>query len=152
MAMICYGPPPLPPNKKSLLTFSNNRHNKYKQTLLSSTYHSFRDPLEENEIVAVTCEDIDFMNGSKPNGGIVNNGSTRRLVHTNSLSRCKGAPKVSLVRSHSDGNLDKKGLFAPVTINKYIKVLSGSWKNLLNCKFTITFLYFFSERTCTNRA
>lgn len=134
MATICFGPPPLPPNKKSLLTNGNNRHRKHSQSLLSSTYHSFRDPAEENEIVAVTSEDVDLVKANKPNGNVANKGS-RRLSHTNSLNRCKGAPKVpSLIRSQSDGNLDKKSSFAPMTINKYIKVLSGSWKNLLNCK------------------
>lgn len=137
MATICFGPPPLPPNKKSLLTNGNNRHRKHSQGFLSSTYHSFRDPAEENEIVAVTSDDAEIIAKANKLNGNGNKGCNRRLSHTNSLSRCKGSstPKVSLVRSQSDGNLDKKASsFAPMTINKYIKVLSGSWKNLLNCK------------------
>ncbi|KAB0796407.1 hypothetical protein PPYR_10468 [Photinus pyralis] len=126
MTTTCFGPPPLPPNRKSAL-----RHRKQSQGLLSSTYHSFRDPAEESEIVTLTSEDYDFEKANKPNGNIPNK-ANKRLTHTNSLSRRKRVPKAPLVRSQSDGNLDKKGVFAPMTINKYIKVLSGSWKNLLN--------------------
>lgn len=135
MATICFGPPPLPPNKKSCrhhrnstTTTTNNKNN-----FLSSTYHSFRDPAEESEIIVMTVRDTNERNNS-----VRENNKCRRVSHTNSLKRDKDA-KFSLVRSHSEGNLHKKssgggGVSAPMTINKYIKVLSGSWKNLLNCK------------------
>lgn len=50
-----------------------------------------------------------------------------------------------LIRSHSDGNLAKKSTCSSHTIdlppsntfNKCLKVLSGSWKNLLHCKYTL---------------
>lgn len=36
-----------------------------------------------------------------------------------------------MTRSHSDGNLNKKGT-STLSLNRYMKVLSGSWRNLLN--------------------
>ncbi|XP_025837705.1 uncharacterized protein LOC108737168 isoform X2 [Agrilus planipennis] len=136
MATMCFGPPPLPPNKKSLYSKRNRKHS---QPFLSSTYHSFRDPIEENEIIAITLDDPPetplFL---RANGSIRNN---KKLAHSNSLCR-RHQPKISLVRSSSDGHLDKRGRTSsfdetsssssPMTINKYIKILSGSWKNLLN--------------------
>lgn len=136
MATICFGPPPLPPNKKSCRHHRNSTNNNNKNNLLSSTYHSFRDPAEESEIIVMTVRDSNEGNSNK-NGAPRDNNKCRRVSHTNSLRRDKDV-KFSLVRSHSDGNLNKKsggsGVSAPMTINKYIKVLSGSWKNLLNCK------------------
>lgn len=116
MATICFRPPPLPPNKKSQLNINRYR----KQSLLSSTYLSFRDPAEDE----VIQDEIEMTN-------IKCKKKCKKVAHTNSLSRAKDA-KCVLVRSHSDGNLNKE--IAPMTINRYIKVLSGSWKNLLNCK------------------
>lgn len=124
MATICFRPPPLPPNKKSQLNI--NRYRKQNNGLLSSTYLSFRDPAED-EILHV--EEIELKNLKCKNS----NKKCKKVVHTNSLSRCKDT-KTMLIRSHSDGNLNKKEPIAPMTINRYIKVLSGSWKNLLNCK------------------
>lgn len=139
MATICFGPPPLPPNKKSCRHHRNSTTNNNKNNFLSSTYHSFRDPAEESEIIVMTVRDSNEANNSgSPRD--VNKSKCRRVSHTNSLKRDNKDVKFSLVRSHSDGNLNKKsgggsgGVSAPMTINKYIKVLSGSWKNLLNCK------------------
>lgn len=131
MATICFGPPPLPPNKRSLLVSGSAKNRKQNHSLLSSTYLSFRDPAEENEIVAVATEEEvpKVLTKTRTKG-------RRGLVHTNSLCRSRG-PKTSLVRSQSDGNLDKLADFAPMTINKYIKVLSGSWRNLLQCKLRL---------------
>ncbi|XP_015833615.1 caskin-2 isoform X2 [Tribolium castaneum] len=114
MATICFRPPPLPPNKKSQLNINRYR----KQSLLSSTYLSFRDPAED-EVIQDEIELTNFKCKKK----------CKKVAHTNSLSRAKDA-KCAMVRSHSDGNLNKE--IAPMTINRYIKVLSGSWKNLLN--------------------
>lgn len=136
MAAICFGPPPLPPNKKSCRHNRNNTTNNNKNHLLSSTYHSFRDPAEDSEIIVMKIIDSNEENNNKKNGGRDNNNKCRRVSHTNSLKRDKDV-KFSLVRSHSEGNLHKKSgssVSTPMTINKYIKVLSGSWKNLLNCK------------------
>lgn len=130
MAATCFGPPPLPPNKKSSLV--SGRFRKPDQSFLSSTYRSFRDPAEENEIVVMTVKEPDLIDlKCKP---IALNNSCRRVSHTNSLRRTNA--KLTLMRSHSDGNLSKKDTTgsAPMTINKYFKVLSGSWRNLLNCK------------------
>lgn len=136
MAAICFGPPPLPPNKKSLSNF--NRSRKHITTpLLSSTYLSFRDPAEENDIVVMAAEENEMSERTK-NDVKPEKQQRKKLVHTNSLIRSK-TPKVNLVRSQSDGNLNKPQRdVQPMTINKYVKMLSGSWKNLLNCKFYTT--------------
>lgn len=127
MATICFRPPPLPPNKKAT-QLNINRHRKHNSDLLSSTYLSFRDPAED-EIVH-RGEEIEMKTLKCKN----NNKKCKRVSHTNSLSRGNDSKSV-MVRSQSEGNLNKKEPFTPMTINKYIKVLSGSWKNLLNCKF-----------------
>lgn len=130
MAAICFGPPPLPPNKKSTLLSNGMRCRKPAQSLLSSTYRSFRDPAEDNDIEVMTFKETSFSEGKcAPNAT-----KEKRLSNTNSLNRNKDG-KLLLARSHSEGNLSKKTANAPMTINKYIKVLSGSWKNLLNCKW-----------------
>lgn len=127
MATTCFGPPPLPPNKKSL---NFNRNRKLSQhSFLSSTYLSFRDPAEESEFVTSSSiiDDYDLFG--------YNNKRTRKLKPTNSfINKAKEPPSPTLTRSHSEGNLNRKNAAAPMTINKYIKVLSGSWKNLLSCK------------------
>lgn len=135
MAAICFRPPPLPPNKKSGNGghFANiTRTRKNSNGSLSSTYMSFRDPSEDCDIPSAPGEEIEMTELGK-------NGKVKRLSkvgHTNSLCRSSRA-KVTLVRSHSDGNLDKKGLDQPQTINRYMRVLSGSWKNLLNCEYEL---------------
>lgn len=134
MATICFRPPPLPPNKKS---FSSSRsggkkgqnvHN-FNQSPLSSTYLSFRDPSDD---VVVPIESIEMTNLAEKKTK-----RSRRVSHTNSLNRGRDC-KVMLTRSHSEGNLDKKGLddhhHHQLSISRYMRVLSGSWKNLLNCK------------------
>lgn len=141
MATICFRPPPLPPNKKAnnmnFVARNRNKQN-HNNNLLSSTYLSFRDPAED-EIISFK-EEIELDNLKCKN---VTNKRCRRVSHTNSLCRSsKGDAKVVLARSHSDGNIDKKGTIAPMTINRYIKVLSGSWKNLLNCKLRFIFIVF----------
>lgn len=137
MTTVCFGPPPLPPNKKS--TILTNGYRCRKHSLLSSTYHSFRDPAEESDIIVVNLNSNPYadqkyqLNGKRQ---CSNSGGA------NTLSRCK-EPVRMMIRSHSDGNLNKKERSAPMTINKYIKVLSGSWKNLLNRKFWYLFLKLF---------
>lgn len=142
MAAICFGPPPLPPNKKSLL--NNNNHRLRKP--LSSTYHSFRDPSEEitftshqDELKAIGLKlATATLELDTPHYDTANIRKTRKLCHSNSLRREKKTDvKLSLYRSQSDGNLNKKNfIVAPVTLNKCMKVLSGSWKNLLQRKYT----------------
>lgn len=138
MATICFRPPPLPPNKKSshLMNENNRQRLLSKQSpnnhgLLSSTYLSFRDPADEVETLnANEIEMSSFKSGSKSSSG---EKRCKKLTHTNSLCRGNRDAKVIITRSHSDGNIDKKGL-STVSINRYMKVLSGSWRNLLNCK------------------
>lgn len=136
MATICFRPPPLPPNKKSNhLMNGNNRQrvlakqNPNSHGLLSSTYLSFRDPAEDEILIADEIEMTSFKCSSKNSGGK----RCKKLTHTNSLSRGSRDTKVIITRSHSDGNIDKKGL-STISLNRYMKVLSGSWRNLLNCK------------------
>ncbi|XP_056634339.1 caskin-1 isoform X1 [Diorhabda sublineata] len=131
MTTICFRPPPLPPNKKSNHpSNANSRQTRIKQNhaLLSSTYLSFRDSSDEDE--NLNLQDI---------GGIkfkdaLGEKKCRKLTHTNSLIRKKDTRPVLMTRSQSDGNIDKAGLSSTssVSINRYMKVLSGSWKNLLN--------------------
>ncbi|XP_039289747.1 caskin-2 isoform X2 [Nilaparvata lugens] len=81
---------------------------------LSSTYRSFRDPVEEDEIQVLASEDMEV----KP---IVTKSRTK-------------APKLTLVRSHSEGDLSIAPQNLPLaptsTLSKCLRVLSGSWKNL----------------------
>ncbi|XP_072379129.1 uncharacterized protein ckn isoform X5 [Diabrotica undecimpunctata] len=132
MTTICFRPPPLPPTKKSSHPPSNtnNRQMRIKQNhgLLSSTYLSFRDSSDDDSLNVREIEK--FKTDNLPEK------KCRKLTHTNSLIRRKEEKPVVMTRSQSDGNLDKKGLSSStICINRYMKVLSGSWKNLLNCKF-----------------
>lgn len=147
MATICFRPPPLPPNKKSSNIFTNVGRQRAKQNhgLLSSTYLSFRDPIDDD------VEEIELANFTRDDaldGGFKR---CRRVSHTNSLCRNKDA-KVVMTRSHSDGNLNKKAT-STLSINRYMKVLSGSWRNLLNRKsmtlFSIKAIR--TARSCFNK-
>ncbi|XP_050300979.1 caskin-2 isoform X3 [Anthonomus grandis grandis] len=140
MATICFRPPPLPPNKKSNATTSRGNNKKGQQqqqqtfnntSPLSSTYLSFRDP-SEDFVVSVDNIELKYFEKRAKRG--------RRVSHTNSLNRGRGC-KTVLTRSHSEGNLDKTGLeeeeeegdvVNQLSISRYMRVLSGSWKNLLN--------------------
>lgn len=159
MAATCFGPPPLPPNKKSLLNSNgHHRHRKHHHAALSSTYLSFRDPAEDEITVLPTATTTNNNNNSTNDlelkslnyklGGLTLGAQNdqrkcnKKVCHTNSLKRVKTGVKLSLVRSHSEGNLNKKSSgFTPVTFNKCMRVLSGSWKNLLQCKFNILSMY-----------
>lgn len=141
MATICFRPPPLPPNKKSSHLTNGNRHRsapKQNHGLLSSTYLSFRDPADDEILNA--AEDIELTSIKCKNSAAAGK-RCKKLTHTNSLSRgsAKDQPRVIMTRSHSDGNIDKKGITPAVSINRYMKVLSGSWRNLLNCKLMLVF-------------
>lgn len=151
MATICFRPPPLPPSKKSShLMNGNNRQrvpskqNPNNHGLLSSTYLSFRDPAEDEILNADEIERLNFRSSGLK--------KCKKLTHTNSLSRGSRDTKVIITRSHSDGNIDKKGL-ATVSINRYMKVLSGSWRNLLNCKCCQkAYVDLFNSTSCGLRA
>jgi hypothetical protein len=142
----CFGPPPLPRkrpcgegHRQSL-----NRRNRG----LTSTYRSFRDPSEEDEIIVVASEDVEV-------ASITNRTYSRQSSLgpvTNSLSRKSAAgsviPVSLLSRSHSDGNLANRvrrgahpsaasGNFgtASGTLNRCLRALGSSWKNLLQCEW-----------------
>jgi len=143
----CFGPPPLPPKRSSCdaRRQSLNRRNRS----LTSTYRSFRDPSEEDEIIVVASEDLEVASLT---------GRTYSKEHsfssvTSSLGRKNNASSLmiplSLVnRSHSDGNLTNcarrrapassgSGNFgaASGTLNRCLRALGSSWKNLLQCEF-----------------
>nr|CAI5833458.1 unnamed protein product [Callosobruchus analis] len=144
MATICFRPPPLPPSRKSpsnnqLVWTLNTRSSfptsslpvppqqryrgKQHHHLLSSTYLSFRDPAEDEVPEEVEMADLKARNGPKRG---------RKVSHSNSFGR-EGSrdPRAVITRSHSEGNLKKIG-GSHTNINRYMKVLSGSWRNLLN--------------------
>lgn len=146
---VLFGPPPLPPNKKSLLTASGHLRQRKHHPLppfspplsLSSTYMSFRDPSDDED--PLQLEEKPF--SSKPASpsimrtASVNTNSLRRSVRNcnysfNNSNRLD-APKLTLMRSQSEGNLAAVSRKLS-TFDKCIKVLSGSWKNLLQRKLT----------------
>ncbi|XP_054281765.1 uncharacterized protein LOC128999342 isoform X2 [Macrosteles quadrilineatus] len=143
MATTCFGPPPLPPsNKKKVVATiepspSKKSSKKEKKVasvepLMSSTYRSFRDPVEEDEIIVLSSEDMEV----KP----IQEKKDKKKYNTNSLTRPLSASKLTLSRSHSEGNLTIVGEEVPLdlslpplgsgALNKCLRVLSGSWKNL----------------------
>ncbi|KAJ9596517.1 hypothetical protein L9F63_012459, partial [Diploptera punctata] len=142
----CFGPPPLPPKRSpsDARRQSLNNTNK-KNRNLSSTYRSFRDPSEEDEIIVVASEDIEVASITSKTYSKHSSFSSM----TNSLSRKSTASTsfttLSLSRSHSDGNLTnctRRGSAsggstsgnlnaATGTLNRCLRVLGSSWKNLL---------------------
>ncbi|XP_068084564.1 caskin-2 isoform X2 [Anabrus simplex] len=149
MMATCFGPPPLPPNKKSLLGTSDGQcntrlkkqqqMNSRKHRELSSTYLSFKEPAED-EIIVVASEDLEVE-------FITSKASSRRGLMTNSLSRkvamsasTKTIPLSLLSRSHSDSNLSQRRrgsssrsfTTATGTLNRCLRALGSSWKNLLH--------------------
>lgn len=94
MATTCFGPPPLPPNKRqSSLAKDLQRKNSFNQSPdahSSSTYMSFKDPLDE--IVVLNSE---------------NDKKKCHHKRKNSLKRCKHALNLSLAKFTQD---DKKKL------------------------------------------
>lgn len=166
MATTCFGPPPLPPaqsaSKKSKVivtiesqpsnkTSKNNSKKKIMNVLpqMSSTYRSFRDPVEEDEIIVIASEDMLETKPIQEKKHKHKNGSSSKY-NTNSLTRPLSASKMTLARSHSEGNLavaavgtagvqEEHNMSLPPigasALNKCLRVLSGSWKNLFQCKY-----------------
>lgn len=167
MATTCFGPPPLPPaqsssaSKKSKVivtiesqpsnkTSKNNSKKKIMNVLpqMSSTYRSFRDPVEEDEIIVIASEDV---LETKPIQEKKHKHKNSSKYNTNSLTRPLSASKMTLARSHSEGNLavatavgtaavhEEHNMSLPPigasALNKCLRVLSGSWKNLFQCKY-----------------
>ena len=105
----CLGPPPLPPGKRFLQKTSKK---------MSSTYHSFRDPAVEawipNEI-------------QKPD--------QQSKAHSRDQTR---TPRVTnnLYRSCSEGHLNSKktAMLTSTPLDKCIKAIYGSWRNLMQRK------------------
>lgn len=123
----CLGPPPLPPGKRYLQRSSKK---------LSSTYHSFRDPAVEAWIpgtvqyVGTNTRDK-FNQPAKKNNGYLING----------LNGKKNGG-FNLVRSRSEGNLtrsknDDSNNYSSSPLDKCIKAIYGSWRNLMQRKFIV---------------
>lgn len=114
----CLGPPPLPPGKKMLQRSSRK---------LSSTYKSFRDPAVEAWI---------------PNETLESTTSKLRPRHDDRTVVYEFANN-NLFRSYSEGNLRSHKMTTATILrstsplNKCIKAIYGSWKNLLLRKLTI---------------
>lgn len=104
----CLGPPPLPPGKRFLQKSSRK---------LSSTYKSFRDPAVEAWLLHGAPED--------PMAKLRSRETTVGAIAVNQ----------SLFRSCSEGNLRARETTAALPSNtpldKCIKAIYGSWKNLL---------------------
>jgi len=126
--------PPLPPGKKItnsedrrssafgfMRRFPSVRRSSKKENMTDATYESFDSLFEDNDIALVETAaeraEADFANHQRP--------------------------FVPMFRSRSDGNLTRfstgptglsRGTAEPKGLAKYLRVLSGSWKNLLNSK------------------
>lgn len=124
--------PPLPPGKRVLdrsksafgfiRKFPSVRRFSQKENMLDTTYEKFDCLFEDNDIVLVGTEYYD-----------------------EDLNKNNRRPVTSLFRSRSDGNLaqslygSSQSVTAPESaepkgFSKYLRALSGSWKNLLNSK------------------
>lgn len=105
----CLGPPPLPPGKRFLQKSSRK---------LSSTYKSFRDPAVEAWLLHGAPKDP--MAKLRPRETTVERGTIANQ---------------GLFRSCSEGNLRARETTAALSSNtpldKCIKAIYGSWKNLL---------------------
>ncbi|KAG5335069.1 CSKI1 protein, partial [Acromyrmex charruanus] len=102
----CLGPPPLPPGKRFLQKPSKQ---------LSSTYKSFCDPAVEIWL---------------PHG-IPENLMAKLYLHEITMSKI--GTNQNLFRSCSEGNLRAREttVLPSTSLNKCIKAIYGSWKNLL---------------------
>jgi hypothetical protein len=143
----CFGPPPLPPKRASCdaRRQSVNRRNRG----LTSTYRSFRDPSEEDEIIVVASEDLEVasITGRSYAKQYSCGPMTSSLSRKNNVSSAM-VPLSVVTRSHSDGNLTNcarrgaptssgSGNFSAAsgTLNRCLRALGSSWKNLLHCEF-----------------
>lgn len=106
----CLGPPPLPPGKRF-------QHRALKK--MSSTYHSFRDPAVEAWIP----------NGFQPS-------DQRGKPHSRDQTRTTPTVTNNLYRSCSEGHLNSKKspMLTSTPLDKCIKAIYGSWRNLMQRK------------------
>ncbi|KAG7209670.1 hypothetical protein KM043_011316 [Ampulex compressa] len=106
----CLGPPPLPPGKRFLQKSSKK---------LSSTYRSFRDPAVEAWI---------------PSG--IFESQRAKLCHRDRSPVIRTIAGSGLFRSCSEGNLSssRKALLPATPLDKCIKAIYGSWRNLMHRK------------------
>lgn len=106
----CLGPPPLPPGKR----FLNKSSRK-----LSSTYRSFRDPAIETWLSHGIPENL------------------RANLYSREMPAGKIGANQGLFRSCSEGDLgarERTVMLSSTPLNKCIKAIYGSWKNLLHRK------------------
>lgn len=106
----CLGPPPLPPGKRFLQKSSKK---------LSSTYTSFRDPAVEAWLPR----------------GIFESPTGRKVADEAAAVVGAIATKRGLFKSCSEGDLcAHETRYATTSLDKCIKAIYGSWKNLLHRK------------------
>lgn len=105
MSTTCFGPPPLPPNKRPIASakeglqrknsFTQAGSNRTNASLTSSTYMSFKDPLDE--ILVLSSEDLPSPTDKNP---------SKKCHHhhkrKNSLKKCKHALNLSLSKFTED--------------------------------------------------
>lgn len=104
----CLGPPPLPPGKRFLQKSSRK---------LSSTYRSFRDPAIETWLSHGVPENL--------------------MANLYEMPAGKIGANQGLFRSCSEGDLcarERTAMLSSTPLNKCIKAIYGSWKNLLHRK------------------
>jgi hypothetical protein len=142
----CFGPPPLPPKRSSCdaRRQSLNRRNR----CLTSTYRSFRDPSEEDEIIVVASEDVEVASiTARTHSKQYSCGSMSSSLSRKNNASSSMIPLSVVSRSHSDGNLTnctRRGAAtssgsanlnaASGTLNRCLRALGSSWKNLLHCE------------------
>lgn len=133
----CLGPPPLPPGKRFFHHQRSTAASK-KLSMLSSTYLSFRDPAIEYCIPMVHYHDYSQRHAVIKS--LPPRPQSRASTYTIQNDDFNFPPSTTnLFRSQSEGNLRAKK-YGNVTLNgldKCIKAIYGSWKNLIQCKCII---------------
>lgn len=125
--------PPLPPGKRILdrsnsedrkstfgfiRKFPSVRRNSKKESMMDTTYESFDSLFEDNDIVLVETEYVEDSNKNKK--------PFTAMFRSRSDGNLAGSSKSSSIMSHESAE--------PKGFTKYLRALSGSWKNLLNSK------------------
>lgn len=140
----CLGPPPLPPGKRFLQRSTTKK--------LSSTYLSFRDPAVESWIPIFISEQQQSPPArhavikslpQRPRSRASYTTTTHDIDNIDNnydIDNCDNiflSNTKNLIRSRSEGNLyfnSKKNNLTLTPLDKCIKAIYGSWKNLMQCK------------------
>lgn len=133
----CLGPPPLPPGKRFIKRTTINKK-------LSSTYLSFHDPAIESWLsINETKKNINTLSPLKKTK--LRLSYTTHDIDDNNMNDIDKKYNTNLFRSQSEGNLyfnkkynknnDSNNNITLKSFDKCIKVIYGSWKNLMQRKF-----------------